>query len=353
MPFGEALNAGVGNRTAETGLKYSMPGDLIRQKFTGYQKDSETSIDFAEARMYDNRYGRFTAVDPLLASGKSANPQTFNRFVYVLNNPLLLTDPSGLQVAQWYQPLSPNGELPYRFEITQPNDYEPVPKDSLGRLSGSGKGLGPNRAIIFNPDGPGVYPNRTEFLKDMIGGGLLFGNSWYRSGYTEGWSADYLENWIEPESGIRDASFEFYSIVLPVANGLRTAVALRSGLGSRLAASQFADDGVGLMASETSLLAPPTTIRHHVFNVFRGNSPKSDGYRQFFVDRQIDVHNYVVEIPEAMHKKFIHTAGNNWTTRWKQWIDANPNASAKEVYQFAGQLMDEYGLAGLPIVPYK
>ena len=74
MPFGEALNAGVGNRTAETGLKYSMPGDLIRQKFTGYQKDSETSIDFAEARMYDNRYGRFTAVDPLLASGKSANP---------------------------------------------------------------------------------------------------------------------------------------------------------------------------------------------------------------------------------------------------------------------------------------
>ena len=51
----------------------------MRQRFTGYQKDVETSLDFAEARMYANTYGRFTAVDPLLASGKSANPQTFNR----------------------------------------------------------------------------------------------------------------------------------------------------------------------------------------------------------------------------------------------------------------------------------
>ena len=38
-----------------------------------------------------------TAVDPLLASGKSADPQTFNRYVYVMNQPLKFTDPSGLQ----------------------------------------------------------------------------------------------------------------------------------------------------------------------------------------------------------------------------------------------------------------
>lgn len=50
MPFGEDLNVGVGNRTGDTGLKYSMPGDNIRQKFTGYQKDTHTSLDFAEAR---------------------------------------------------------------------------------------------------------------------------------------------------------------------------------------------------------------------------------------------------------------------------------------------------------------
>jgi len=48
MPFGEDLNVGVGNRTGDTGLKYSMPGDNVRQKFTGYQKDNETQLDFAE-----------------------------------------------------------------------------------------------------------------------------------------------------------------------------------------------------------------------------------------------------------------------------------------------------------------
>ncbi len=45
--------------------------------------------------MYENRHGRFTAVDPLLASGNSATPQTFNRFVYVMNAPTRITDPSG------------------------------------------------------------------------------------------------------------------------------------------------------------------------------------------------------------------------------------------------------------------
>src|SRR5690606_18617036 len=39
-------------------------------------------------------------VDPLLASGKSADPQTFNRYAYTMNRPLILTDPTGLQVGR-------------------------------------------------------------------------------------------------------------------------------------------------------------------------------------------------------------------------------------------------------------
>lgn len=44
----------------------------MRKRFTGYEKDAETGLDFAEARYYQNAHSRFTAVDPLLASGKSA-----------------------------------------------------------------------------------------------------------------------------------------------------------------------------------------------------------------------------------------------------------------------------------------
>ncbi|MBX3297681.1 MAG: hypothetical protein KF762_18430 [Acidobacteria bacterium] len=98
MPFGEEITPDGTHRTAD--LKYNF-GDNIRQKFTGYQKDEETQLDFAEARMYQNLHGRFTAVDPLLASGKSADPQTFNRYVYVMNNPLIYTDPTGLQAGNY------------------------------------------------------------------------------------------------------------------------------------------------------------------------------------------------------------------------------------------------------------
>lgn len=95
-PFGEELYADTQNRTAAQ--HYSSTGDDgIRKRFTGYEKDMETGLDFAEARMYENRHARFTAVDPLLASGKSADPQSFNRYVYVMNNPLVLRDPTGLQ----------------------------------------------------------------------------------------------------------------------------------------------------------------------------------------------------------------------------------------------------------------
>ncbi len=105
MPFGEEITNNIGERAAES-LKYGV-ADGIRQKFTGYQKDDETGLDFAEARMYENRHGRFTAVDPLLASGKSSDPQSFNRYVYVRNSPLILTDPSGEVPGDYY---SRNGE---------------------------------------------------------------------------------------------------------------------------------------------------------------------------------------------------------------------------------------------------
>jgi RHS repeat-associated protein len=81
MPFGEDLYAGTPNRSTNDG--YKVIGDSVKQRFTGYERDDETGLDFAEARYYKNDHGRFTAVDPLLASGKSVNPQTFNRYVYV------------------------------------------------------------------------------------------------------------------------------------------------------------------------------------------------------------------------------------------------------------------------------
>jgi RHS repeat-associated protein len=96
LPFGDE----IGVDTIQTSNRSNNPqyatADKVRQKYTGYQKDEETKLDFAEARMYQNKHGRFTAVDPLMASGRPINPQTFNRYVYTGNNPINYTDPSGL-----------------------------------------------------------------------------------------------------------------------------------------------------------------------------------------------------------------------------------------------------------------
>lgn len=114
MPFGEDLYAGVGGRTSDTSQRYATTQDDIRQKFTGYQKDKETNLDFAEARMYNNSHARFTAVDPLLASGKSANPQTFNRYIYCSNNPISCVDPTGMDGVWGYRTYSENGGREYQ-----------------------------------------------------------------------------------------------------------------------------------------------------------------------------------------------------------------------------------------------
>ena len=93
LPFGEELTANQGLRT--TTLGYSA-ADGVRQKFTQKERDNETGLDFFEARYYASMQGRFTSPDPLLASARASLPQSWNRYGYVLNNPLRLIDPNGL-----------------------------------------------------------------------------------------------------------------------------------------------------------------------------------------------------------------------------------------------------------------
>jgi RHS repeat-associated protein len=76
------------------GLDYVPPN--IRQDYTGYQKDDESGLEFAQARYYNPMHGRFTSVDPLTASATIRNPQTFNRYSYVENSPISFKDPTGL-----------------------------------------------------------------------------------------------------------------------------------------------------------------------------------------------------------------------------------------------------------------
>jgi RHS repeat-associated protein len=107
LPFGEELFAGQGLRTSAQG--YGAP-DSVRQKFTGYERDTESGLDFAQARYFASMQGRFTSPDPLMASGSPVRPQTWNRYGYALNNPMRLVDPTGLEPGDKDSPKEPEGK---------------------------------------------------------------------------------------------------------------------------------------------------------------------------------------------------------------------------------------------------
>jgi RHS repeat-associated protein len=70
----------------------------VRQKFGGgHERDDETNLDFMQARYYSSGQGRFTSVDPenYQAMRDLDNPQSWNAYAYVNNNPLTRVDPNG------------------------------------------------------------------------------------------------------------------------------------------------------------------------------------------------------------------------------------------------------------------
>ncbi len=68
--------------------------------FAGQDQDSSAS-DHAQYREYSNMSGRWLSPDPYMGSYDLTNPQTMNRYAYVLANPLMLVDPSGLDCIEY------------------------------------------------------------------------------------------------------------------------------------------------------------------------------------------------------------------------------------------------------------
>jgi RHS repeat-associated protein len=82
------------------GEEATSPGqDAEVMKFTGHERDA-ASLDYMHARYYGPRAGRFLSVDPVLNLKRALRePQNWNRYAYVMNNPLKYTDPTGKDVS--------------------------------------------------------------------------------------------------------------------------------------------------------------------------------------------------------------------------------------------------------------
>ena len=93
LPFGEELLA---NQDGRSSSLYSSSPDGLGPKFTGQTWDGESSLYWFNVRHMSGAQGRFQGVDPGNAGANPTDPQTWNMYAYVGNNPLSYTDPSGM-----------------------------------------------------------------------------------------------------------------------------------------------------------------------------------------------------------------------------------------------------------------
>jgi RHS repeat-associated protein len=86
--------------------------------FTGEQADSELGLVYLRARYYDPALGRFLSRDHF--AGYRTSTSSLNRFIYVQNNPVRLTDPSGNKSVKsiWNDHISPYGQKAIDYGVT-------------------------------------------------------------------------------------------------------------------------------------------------------------------------------------------------------------------------------------------
>jgi RHS repeat-associated protein len=82
-----------GNILSTTGTLKDTVGKLNPYRYRSYRSDSETNLYYLQARYYNPDWGRFLNTDGII--GLNSVLLTNNMFIYCVNNPVNLNDPSG------------------------------------------------------------------------------------------------------------------------------------------------------------------------------------------------------------------------------------------------------------------
>ena len=152
LPFGEQNSTDSGISTHE---------------FTGDIHDAESNLDHAQFRQYSSTLGRWMHPDPAgLAAVDPSNPQSWNRYAYVDDDPLNLTDSSGLY------PVCLGSSLFDQVDFYVDEKYQGSDLTYIGNLCGDqGQRLPPDRSGLLIHGGGGGGSGR--------GGGNGSGDNWW------------------------------------------------------------------------------------------------------------------------------------------------------------------------------
>jgi RHS repeat-associated protein len=177
---------------------------LNSQKFTGYEKDQSTGLDYAEARMYSGSRGRFTRPDALgLRAANKLKPQSLNLYSYVKNDPV-----NGYDITGTFDC------LPCQKEPVT----EPVPSGAPGLIGDASAGIVPDaEEDMLEPPytgGPESYRDRLKMILQNLPSKCIeaFGGP------------DKVTGWIQALDGIAIVASDSGHLLRPNVAGVQQTV---------------------------------------------------------------------------------------------------------------------------------
>ncbi|PTL84765.1 TIGR02269 family lipoprotein [Vitiosangium sp. GDMCC 1.1324] len=97
-----------------------------------------------------------------------------------------------------------------------------------------------------------------------------------------------------------------------------------------------------------SCMGPPEPLeKHHIF-------PQQELLAEWFKEKKIDIHAFTIRLPRGFHQ-WLHSGGpqgGQWNEAWRQFQKKYPDANEEKIWRFAFELMDRFGVNGLPLLPY-
>lgn len=198
-------------------------GTTADPSFTGQNQDTISTLYDFPAREYNQHTGRWPSPDPAgIASVDPTDPQTWNRYAYVRNSPLGLTDPLGLDPGDCDDP-DDFGECCIGFVCCDPDDpfsfgCPPPPKP-----------LPPYPVPIYEPEntGPilieslGMPPGMLVLPSDvsgMLGNVLGLSTPGCEFGACGGGNGFYQGPGAFPSSGSGEQQLAWLSLAIHLAN---------------------------------------------------------------------------------------------------------------------------------------
>jgi RHS repeat-associated protein len=143
--------------------------------FTGKERDAESGLDDFPARYFTSSMGRWMTPD--IMGGHADDPQTLNKYAYARNNPVSLTDPTGLDSYLSCTHTDQNGSTCQQQTVGYDKDGNAQKAWVQGQTGDNGKFT----ATLIGNDAKGNLVDKTtgtgSYTASVNGSGVEFSNN--------------------------------------------------------------------------------------------------------------------------------------------------------------------------------